>query len=204
MSFQIENAKELQRLIEENGLTIESIDQLHDLLTGLQAKDPEQQKEELAAKERRQACEHAHLERIRTLEHTERLRALELGQPLPDPAAAERGRSAIRAAAGIGIVVSLMLTAAAAGLSAILLLLVASSREVIVFGVVTDLQVALFIVLWGVCGLVTLVTVWACLRTVRKTVQGSAAQQQHFPHLKNSRPLSTTPEGAPQTRAVEG
>ncbi len=181
MGFQIENAEELQHLISENGLTIESVDQLHDLLHSLQDKDPEQQKEELAAKERRQACEHAHLERMRTMEHTERLRALELGQSPPDPAAAECGRSAIRAATSIGIVVSVLLTVGATGLSPILLLFLPTSHEVIAFGVVTDLQVALFTVLWGVSGLVTLLTVWSCLRTVRKAMHGLATQQQRAP-----------------------
>lgn len=189
MGFQIENAEQLQQLISENALSIESIDQLVDLLGQLKEQDPAQRKEELAHKERvqkeefaheerLQEREHAHLERLRNLEHMERLRALELGQPLPNPGETDRSRSAIRAAASIGILVPLMLTCAAVGLDLVVLRLVTTPSDVLFFGLRVDLQAALFAMVWGVSCLLVLITVLASLLTAGRAGRPSPRQQQ--------------------------
>jgi hypothetical protein len=160
MNFQIENAQQLQSLIAESGLSIDSIDELRDLLVDLQGQDPEHRKEELAHrerlqndtlmhKERLQEREHAHAERLRNLEHIERLRAMEMGQPFPHPGEMDRGRSVVRAAASIGILVPLVLVAASVCLSFIILQESTSPRQVTVFGVATNFQATLFATVWG-------------------------------------------------------
>jgi hypothetical protein len=88
----------------------------------------------------------------RQLEHDLRLKALELGQPLPDAdiarANAERSRAA--AAGAIGILVPLFMAGAATGSTAL------------VFQYSTDdssLRIPLFAIVWGMCGVVSLVAV---------------------------------------------
>src|SRR5208282_1487711 len=83
-----------------------------------------------------------------------------------------------RAVTSIGILVPLMLTAAAVGLSSLVLLLKGSPRDISVFGVTADLEAALLALVWGVCGVITLVTVLACLRTARRARQCSPPEQR--------------------------
>jgi hypothetical protein len=202
MSLKIENAEQLQTLISGTTNGIENIEELRDLLVEL-GQDPAQRKEELERKERIQKEElshkerlmkeelshkerlqerrQAHIERLRDVEQSERLRALELGQPLPDPGESERTRSAIRAAATIGILVPLVLATAAAGVSFRILEFTVLPREVSVFGVTTDLQAALFAMVWGVCGLITLITVLACLWAARRERRWHPPQERHTP-----------------------
>jgi hypothetical protein len=88
--------------------------------------------------------------RKRELEHVERLKALDLGQPLPDAdiawANAESART--NAAAAVAVFVPLVLVAGAVGGSA-LILGVADPR----------LHLPLLCIIWGVSGLASLLTV---------------------------------------------
>jgi hypothetical protein len=179
MGFQIENPEQLQELLDQSGLTLENVEQLRDLLVDLQGQDPKGRQEELAARERLQkeaqahqerlqANQHAHIERLREMEHTERMRAIEQGQPLPDTDGAALAQTTIGAAAGIGIAVPIVLTLGAVGLSALILLMVEASHSVNFFGVAADLQTTLFAIVWGISGLVLLFTVGGALRTMSK------------------------------------
>lgn len=210
MSLKIENAEQLQKLITENGLAVESIDELRDLLVDLQGQDPTLRREQAAAKERRQkeAQDHkerlqehaqAHTERMREMDHAERLRAIEMGQPLPDPGEVALARTAIRAAAGIGIVVSIFVTLGAVGLSAIILTLEAG-RSISFFGVSADFQTTLFTILWGVVGLVLLVTIEAALRTARHERQWTTPTTTARP-APAPRPVHMDPKELPLEQA---
>ena len=199
MSLKIENAEQLQMLIAQNGLGFESVEELRDLLVDLQGQDPTLRREELAAKERRQKESQDHKERLRQMDHAERLRAIEMGQPLPDPGEVALARTAVRAAAGIGIVVSIVTTLGAVGLSALILRLEAG-RSVSFFGVSADLQTTLFTILWGVVGLVLLVTVEAALRTTRHERQWATPGSTPRP-TPAPRPVLLDPKDLPLEQA---
>jgi hypothetical protein len=189
MGFQIENPEQLQELLDQTGLTLDNVEQLRDLLVDLQGlQDPGRRQEELAARERLQkeaqahqerlqANQHAHIERLREMEHTERMRAVEMGQPLPDTNGAAIAQATIGAAAGVGIAVPIVLTVGAVGLSALILQLVEASHSVNFFGVAADLQTTLFAILWSVSGLVLLFTVGGALRTLARARQAIPLQR---------------------------
>jgi hypothetical protein len=114
-------------------------------------------------------------EQKRLLAHEARMRALELGKPLPEDesepvvrptvlesyARAEMSRA--RAAGTIGTLVPITLTGAAVGTTAI------------VFDRIwdTDSRIASVAIIWGVCGLVNLVTLAKALGLLRQ--RGGAA-----------------------------
>jgi uncharacterized membrane protein YphA (DoxX/SURF4 family) len=199
MGFEIENPQQLQLLLSETGLSFDSVEQMRDFLLDLRGQDPQRRQEELAAKERLQKetqahterlqeSQQAHVERLREMEHTERMRAIEMGQPLPDPAAASLAHAAIGAAAGIGIAVPVVLTIGAIGLSALILVTLASAHSVSFFGVEADLQTTLFAVLWAVYGVVVLFTVGGALQTAGKA-RKNVPLQRSTPtrHLRDER-----------------
>jgi len=89
--------------------------------------------------------------------HKERLRALELGFPLPEAevARAEAESKRAQAAGTVGLVVPLGLGGIAVGVTAIIL-----DHQVQMPGILY--------VIWGVCGLVSLVTAVMCMVTLRR------------------------------------
>ena len=100
----------------------------------------------------------------RELAHIERLKALELGQPLPDAEVARHQSEASRAwAAGVAaLIVPLGLGGVAIGATSL------------VFGA-TDprFHVPLLSIIWGVCGIVSLVTVSVGLGAIRQREKAS-------------------------------
>jgi hypothetical protein len=173
------NIDTLHELLKSTNLSIDSIDELREFLETVNESEqtPDARKEKLAHRERLQEHKYAHKERLRNLEHTERLRALELGHPLPDRGDVAKAQSVFRAAGAIAILVPLALVCAAGGVS-VWILHVTSSSEVSFFGVDSDLRTALFAIVWGVCGLVMLFTIAASLRVVRR------AREWLSPHQK--------------------
>jgi hypothetical protein len=95
----------------------------------------------------------------RQLEHAERLKALEVGQPLPDAdvARAQADQSRFRAAGLVAVLVPLAMAGAAIGSTPIIL---NHSWE-------GSFQGVLYAV-WGVCGLVSLVTVTNCISVLNR------------------------------------
>jgi hypothetical protein len=95
----------------------------------------------------------------REMEHAERLKALELGQTLPDGevARAHAERSRFRAAGLVAVLVPLAMGGAAVGSTPIIL---NHSWE-------GSFQGVLYAV-WGVCGLVSLVTVVNCISVLNR------------------------------------
>jgi hypothetical protein len=133
-----------------------------------------------------------HLERLKALEtgkwldaadaqrqvaHLERMKALEKGLPLPD---ADIARST--ALATIGVLVPLFMAAAAAGGTALVYLWSSEAPQVLLY------------VIWGVAGLVSLVTVTTCLPLIARVRPGEDLDSQ---------PEAETPEGADKGKAAE-
>ena len=88
--------------------------------------------------------------------HAERMKALELGQ-LPDVLRASAEMSRTRAAATVGVLVPLMMAGAAAGGTALVLAQNGLRWEL-----------TALCVIWGVCGVVSLVTVTCSLGALRR------------------------------------
>jgi hypothetical protein len=97
--------------------------------------------------------------RERELAHAERMKALELGRPLPDTVnlQAEADMVRMRSGAAVGILVPLCMAAAATGAT----LLVFHWAE-------PAIHLALLCVIWGVCGGVSLVAVGYSLAILRR------------------------------------
>src|SRR5438105_3809452 len=95
----------------------------------------------------------------RELTHTERMRALELGQTLPDAEVARARAESSRAWAGglAAVTVSLGMAGAAVGATAVVLERTELSS-----------QLPLLCVIWGICGVVALVAVSAGLKAARR------------------------------------
>jgi hypothetical protein len=183
MGLKIENAEDLAQLLAN---VEHDFDQLQGLLVKLKDKDPAVAKEELAQEERVRNEELARKERLRNLVHAERIKALEMGHTPADSGEVVRTGSVVRGATSIAILVPLVLACAASGVSALILLFVRSSGEVLFFDVRTDLLATLFAIVWGVCGGLTLFTVFACLRLVRLAREWSPALE-HRPPARQSR-----------------
>ena len=94
----------------------------------------------------------------REIEHTERMKALEAGLPLPDAAIARANadRSRARALGAIGVLVPLIMASVAIGAT---LLTQARLDPIVSPGVLLAIQCTV----WGVCGLVALVVPLACI-----------------------------------------
>jgi len=96
--------------------------------------------------------------KVRQLEHAERLKALECGQPLPDAdiarAAAEQSRT--RAAGFIGTVVPIVMAGVAIGGTAILCWYLSEP-------VMERAFLPVVCTIWGVCGLVSFIVAVSCL-----------------------------------------
>src|SRR5262249_33500738 len=114
------------------------------------------------------------------LEHAQRMEALRHGQALPDTGEIAKAQSAIRAAGAIGVLVPLALIGAVV-LASVLILNLPDNPTISLFGAVSDLRSALFAVAWGVAGVVCLLTVMGCLRTVRRAQQWSPAPRRVGP-----------------------
>jgi hypothetical protein len=118
----------------------------------------------------------------RQLEHAERLKALEQGQPLPDTdlawAAADRTRAIAAGIVGLGVPVGLGGIAIAA--TALVLTLAA-----------TNTHVVLLCTVWGVCSFVSANAVWMSLgvmhqrskspRSEGRPISGANASREEFP-----------------------
>jgi hypothetical protein len=111
--------------------------------------------------------------RERELAHIERLKALELGQPLPDAAVAraQADASRARAAGATMILVPLGMAGMAVGVTPL----------VFIFGG-PNLHLALLCVIWGVCGLVGLVGVSVGFETSKRR-EKAATTEPHAPAL---------------------
>jgi hypothetical protein len=105
-------------------------------------------------------------EQKRQLAHAERLRSLELGQPLPDAEVARARAETVRVifAGVVGVVVPLGLMGIAIGATA--MLTTPSAGTEVVMGAV-DVQ-PLCIVIWSITGLVSLVTAILSLVTMQR------------------------------------
>jgi hypothetical protein len=126
--------------------------------------------------------------RQRELEHTERMKALELGHTLPDAevARAQADGSRTTAAALVATFVSLILMAAASGATALVLYL-ADPRY----------QLALLCTIWGVCGLSTFIIVLECLHVMRRRGdRGSKEEPQEEDEDETEKPPVETCAGA--------
>lgn len=182
MGLKIDSLEELQEFVQNVGLDISNLEQFREFLETVNDttdQPPEARKEELAHKERLQERQHAHEERLRTLEHAERLRALELGHPLPDDGDVAKAQSAIRAVGTLATLLALALVGAAGGVS-IWILQWTSNSQVSVFGLSSDLQTALFAMVWGVSGLVLLFTLVASLRAIRRVREGASRRLKAY------------------------
>ncbi len=118
----------------------------------------------------------------RELEHAERMRALELGQPLPDETEMAKFRSAARAAGAIGVLVPLALILGASAASFLLFYLGPETAGTVgsmppVFGSAFDFHFAALGLIWGIAGFLTLVTVWFAFRTLRRVAQASKSER---------------------------
>jgi hypothetical protein len=199
MGLKIDNAEDLKLLLQSTSIEITDADELREFLESVNAsqKTPEAAKEEMAHKERLQESAQAHEERMRNLEHAERLRALELGQPLSDAGELSKTQSAVRAAGTVGTLVPLGLASAAIGSSYLILGWIRENSQVTFFGSAFDLRFGLFAIVWGVSGLVMLATVAGSLRTVRRVREWSPPQQELL--ATRSRPAD-----AEAKRAIQG
>jgi hypothetical protein len=94
-------------------------------------------------------------------QHQERMKVLDVGLPLPDAelARAQSEHSRINTAGAIGILVPLFMAGAATGVTA----LIVTRPDAHV-----NFQVALLCTVWGVAGLVSLVTVILSLAAIRR------------------------------------
>jgi hypothetical protein len=95
----------------------------------------------------------------REMEHAERLKALELGQPLPDGevARAQAERSRFRAAGLVAVLVPLAMGGAGVATTAIIL-----------GQWMTQVGSGVLYTVWGVCGLVSVVTVGNCISVLNR------------------------------------
>jgi hypothetical protein len=100
------------------------------------------------------------------LEHAERMLALETGQPLP-----EAYTTRIKAVGSIGTLVPIAMAAAAATASVMLF----------EHPLTQDGSLQMLGVVWGVCALIVLVTVWLCLRTLEGLGVWSSKSSQQSP-----------------------
>jgi hypothetical protein len=128
----------------------------------------------------------------RQLEHAERMKALELGRPLPDAEIAWAGadRSRATAAGTIGTLVPLGLIGAALGGTAI------------TFSFTYDAtwRGILAAIIWGVCGLVSLVTAGTALGVLGR--QGRAAVRRERPQTVNCQPTTGGSEAIQESVAT--
>ena len=105
----------------------------------------------------------------RQLAHAERVKALELGQPLPDAEVA-RARAAAQRAWAVGLtalLVPLGLASTAVGATALVFSM--SSPQV---------HVTLLCVIWGICGVVSLTTVTTALGVLAADRPKAAAREK--------------------------
>jgi hypothetical protein len=116
--------------------------------------------------------------------HLERMKALELGQPLPDGEVAWAASDRVRAwmAGLMGILVPLLSAGAAVGATAIVLTL--RQHSDIPFAPESPLPRVVLPVVWAVWGLVSVVTVTLSIRTLRH--RGSPPGRSEAPIPRNS------------------
>ncbi len=155
----VNNVGELQELLSSMNITVTSVDQLRELLLTLQqadSNDPAARQAWATAQARQEAL----AEKTRDQEHAERMRALELGHPLPDP-------EAVRAEAG-----AIKATAAAAALlgSAVVFVAVGCSvgATAIILHFMHDAGIVPVCLLWLVCGGVCFATALGSLTVLNK------------------------------------
>jgi len=120
----------------------------------------------------------------RELAHTERMRALELGQPLPDAEVARARSDASRAwARGLSAAAASLGMAGAAIAATALVLPHAEPRS----------QVPLLCVIWGVCGLVALTAV---------SVGLASSRRRERPSKPEAAPLTSPHKEQPEVNAA--
>jgi uncharacterized membrane protein YbhN (UPF0104 family) len=131
-----------------------------------------------------------HRSKIREKEHAhaERMKALEVGQPLPDADVARSGADASRAwaAALTAILVSLGMAGAAVGATALVFRMGDA-----------HVHLPLVCVVWGVCGLVSLITVTGGLDAMRRRGRGEERGRR-------SPGNGTAPQSMEAIRAADG
>jgi hypothetical protein len=111
------------------------------------------------------------------LEHIERMKALEAGQPFLDPGEIAKARSAIRAAGTIGVLVPLAVIGAAVGVTAMIF---SNSWDI-------ERRVEYLGIVWAIAGILSLVTVVMSVgflsRRSSPTIPSEALafRRSHFP-----------------------
>jgi heme exporter protein D len=164
MSLHINSMDELETLLTNTNIEIADVDQLRELLRTINQDDlsPEARQEELKAQEGRHQRQLAHQEKLRTLEHTETMRALDIGHVPVDPVVtgelADVARRAIGTAGWMGVLVPFCLFGAAVGTTYFVQQQFNISPEFL----------ALMGMVWGTTTLVSLLAVILAILTVRK------------------------------------
>jgi hypothetical protein len=130
----------------------------------------------------------AHKHEGAKLAHAERLRAIELGQPLPDAeiARANAECSRARAAGTVGTVVPAIALSAAAGISVMIL---GEPYQGTWHGL--HPQAHLLIVIWSAAGIVSLAAVLGSLRTLRRAAPARAVLEPIPLSVRQPEPQAT-------------
>jgi hypothetical protein len=181
MSLQISTIEELEKLLATAGIEVNNVEELRKLLQSINHSDlpPELYREEMAAQDRRRAQDWDREEKLRQLEHVQRMRELELGYPLVDPEAAlslaQAARSVARTTGWLGSVVPLFAFAASAVTTALLMQRMDFS----------PLFIAALGIIWGPPAIVALVTVILSLVILRKRSFASLEALALYPKKDN-------------------
>jgi hypothetical protein len=112
------------------------------------------------------------------MEHEERLKSLELGQPLPDAhiAQAKAASSRVQAVAAVGVLVPLLMAGTAFG-----------STWLVFQQETRGMQFPLLCIIWGICGLVSLVAAATSLGIIGSSgVPGLEDRRLSSPEPTNS------------------
>ncbi len=109
--------------------------------------------------------------RRREIEHTERMKSIELGHNLPDAevARAQAERARARTAVLTATLVPLFMALAAVGGTVVTLLWIEAS----------GILIPVLCTLWGVCGVVCIVTVSVTMGTIERTPKHDETAEQH-------------------------
>ncbi|MGF1578032.1 MAG: hypothetical protein ACFCD0_01580 [Gemmataceae bacterium] len=159
MALEPKDMRGLMLLINGSGAKVENADDLLQLLRAANKVEvsPEIRREELTALAQRQDKEHAFRERLRQLEHKERMESLERGIPLPDPERTQELASLKRSSIVASACVATIIPAAGFILGLMCMSLVLQLHEL------NSNAVGVCAIVWGVIGIVSLVSVALCL-----------------------------------------
>ncbi len=192
VAIEPKDMRALMLLISGSGVKVNSADELLQLLRAANKVEvsAEVRKEELVALAQRQEKEHAHQERLREIDHTERMESLERGIPLPDPEVTKELTSLKRASIVAAACVGTVLPAAGFFLGLMCTSLVLHLHEL------NPSAVAVCGSIWGVVGLVSLVSVAVCLVNilVNRSVTNVAPLRKPIPPTVST---TSTPVSGP-------